>query len=282
EKFPLDRSTYPNGLVEWLVNSKDFIKHVRQNTREQTPQVARAWRLCDIQQRLTGRPPDPCDDGNGGGCQNQYTTIGPLLSTVWGQWGVYNDLAPDLDCGGDGRAPTGCVATAMAQIMKFHEFPNRYNWDNMPDLSGTMETARLMRDAGDAVNMDWGCNGSGADTRGEVASSFVHDFGYSSASYADFNRETVKQQLRWNRPVILRGGRKSGWWIFGTYADGHAWVCDGYRSSFFCETGTGYLYLHMNWGWSSTQLNGWFAFNNWNPSNHTFNYKRGMVYNIRP
>ncbi len=105
---------------------------------------------------------------------------------------------------------------------------------------------------------------------------------YRLESLRGFNRDIVKQQLRWNRPVILRGGRKSGWWIFATYSDGHAWVCDGYRSSFDCETGTGYLYLHMNWGWSSNRLNGWYAYNNWNPGDHTFNYKRGMVYNIKP
>jgi hypothetical protein len=145
-------------------------------------------------------------------------------------------ILPPEPCDGDGRAPTGCVATAMAQVMKYHEFPNNYNWDNMPDLWGTMETARLMRDVGDAVNMDWGCDGSGADTKDEVASSFRNDFGYSSASYSGFNRDIVKQQLRWNRPVILRGGRKSGW----------------------------------------------YAYNNWNPGDHTFNYNRGMVYNIKP
>jgi len=284
EKFPLDESTYPNGLVEWLVGSKDFIKNIRESNLEQTNQVARACEPCEIQRVI--RPIDDDCGGSGGGCENQYTTIGPLLSTVWGQWGGYNDLAPNLGCSGDGRAPTGCVATSMAQVMKYHEFPNNYNWDNMPDLWGTMETARLMRDVGDAVNMDWGCDGSGADTKDEVASSFRNDFGYSSASYSGFNRDVVKQQLGWNRPVILRGGRKSGWWIFATYKDGHAWVCDGYRSSTIysedCSMAWGYLYLHMNWGWSSTRLNGWYAYNNWNPGDHTFNYKRGMVCNIKP
>jgi hypothetical protein len=203
EKFPLDDDKYPNGLVEWLVGTKDFIKDIRESNIERTNQVAKAWETCEIQRVI--RPIDDDCGGNGGGCENQYTTVGPLLSTVWGQWGAYNDLAPNLGCSGDGRAPTGCVATAMAQIMNFHEYPNNYNWDNMPDLWGTMETARLMRDVGDAVGMDWGCDGSGADTEGEVASSFKNDFGYSSASYSGFNRETVKQQLRWNRPVILRG-----------------------------------------------------------------------------
>jgi hypothetical protein len=70
--------------------------------------------------------------------------------------------------------------------------------------------------------MDWGCDGSSASTEDEVASSFRNDFGYSTASYADYNHTTVQQQLRWNRPVILKGGRNTGWWIFGVYSDGHA------------------------------------------------------------
>jgi hypothetical protein len=40
----------------------------------------------------------------------------------------------------------------------------------------------------------------------------------------------------------------------------------------------------MNWGWGRTYdyLNGWYAFDNWNPDDYTFNYKKGMVYNIAP
>jgi hypothetical protein len=41
------------------------------------------------------------------------------------------------------------------------------------------------------------------------------------------------------------------------------------------------LLLHMNWGWDG-DYNGWYNYNNFNPGSHTFNYKRGMVYNIKP
>jgi len=292
DKFPIESDELPSGLLGWLVESSDMISQIRVLNEKQTEKIAKTWNQEEIQKiiqqentnnykRLQAK--EPIDNNN---CKNRYTTVGPLLSTIWGQWGAYNDLAPNLGCSGDGRALTGCVATAMAQVMKFHEYPNNYNWGNIPNSWGTMETARLMRDVGDAVGMDWGCDGSSADTEEETASSFRNDFGYSSASYAGFNRETVKQQLNLNRPIILRGGRKSGWWIFGTYSDGHAWVCDGYRSSFIysddCSMGWGYLYLHMNWGWSSNSLNGWYAYNNWNPGSNTFNYKKGMVYNIKP
>lgn len=154
----------------------------------------------------------------------------------------------------------------------------------MPNRGGTMETARLMRHIGDAVNMDWGCSSSGANTQNEVSSSFVDDFGYSSAVYAGFNLETVKRQLDRNLPVILRGGRKSGWWIFATYTKGHAWVCDGYkRVDYDCSFSSVVYYLHMNWGWTAdSEINGWFIHHNWNPGPLTFNDGRGMVYNIKP
>lgn len=283
--FPINKETiYPSSLVSWLSGTKDKIKEVRNLNVIQSKEVKQSWSLQQIQ-NLVSRIDEPID---GTSCENEYETVGPLLQTVWGQGTGYNNSTPVTGCTNysNGHAPTGCVATAMAQIMKYHQSPSSYNWSLMPNTYGTNETSLLMRDVGDAVNMDYGCNGSSASTEDEVASSFINDFNYSSASYSGYNSETVKQQLRWNRPVILRGGRNTGWWIFNQYSDGHAWVCDGFRRSFIwsedCSMAWGYLYLHMNWGWSSSSLNGWFAFNNWNPSTHTFNYSRGMVYNIKP
>lgn len=282
--FPINNNEkYPSGLIDWLSGTKDKIKEVRSLNKEQSKEIKNSWSINEIQNVVKRVEPD-----DGTNCQNEYEIVGPLLQTVWGQGTGYNNLTPLTGCNNysNGHAPTGCVATAMAQVMKFHQYPNSYNWSLMPNTYGTNTTSTLMRDIGIAVNMDYGCGGSSADTEDEVASSFRNDFNFSTASYADYNYQTVKQQLRWNRPVILRGGRNTGWWIFNQYSDGHAWVCDGFRRSFIwsedCSMAWGYLYLHMNWGWSSSNLNGWYAFNNWNPSSNTFNYCRGMVYNIKP
>jgi len=281
--FPIGKNEkYPSGLIGWLSGTKDKIQNVRLSNKIQSEEIKKSWSIEEIQNIV--KKVDPIDNND---CQNEYETIGPLLQTIWGQGAGYNNLTPVTGCSNyyNGHAPTGCVATAMAQVMKFHQYPNSYNWSLMPNTYGTNETSILMRDIGTAVDMDYGCDGSSADTEDEVASSFRNDFNYSTASYADYNYQTVKQQLRWNRPVILRGGRDGGWWIFHIYKDGHAWVCDGFRRSFIwsedCSMGWGYLYLHMNWGWNSS-YNGWYSFNNWNPSNYTFNYCRGMVYNIKP
>jgi hypothetical protein len=292
--FPVESgNTLPNGLVEWLFDKKEEVEDVRRLNQKQTEKLKKAWTAPAIQNFISGedfrRAPDPdtdpITDPDDPDCpENTLTIVGPLINTTWGQGDGYNDLIPVTGCSNylNGRAPTGCVATAMAQIMRYHEYPSNYDWGLMPNTSGSNATAQLMLDIGYAVGMDWGCGGSSADTEDEVASSFRNDFGYSSASYADFNHSTVQQQLRWNRPVILRGGRNTGWWIFGVYSDGHAWVCDGYREYRMCMSTS--LFLHMNWGWGIwyNYLNGWYAFNNWNPGDNTFNYKKGMVYNIAP
>jgi hypothetical protein len=224
---------------------------------------------------------------------DQSETVGPLLSTTWGQGYGYNDYTPLTGCTNyyNGHAPTGCVATAMAQVMKYYQKPSTYNWANMPNTYGTNDTAILMRDIGGAVRMSYGCDGSSANSGDEIASTFRDDFHYSNASGGDYDYQVVKQQLIANKPVILTGGRKKIGISWNMYTDGHAWVCDGFQSSTiysydesegFCR-GWGYLMLHMNWGWGTYEnFNGWYSFNNFNPSTYTFNYETKMYYNITP
>lgn len=82
----------------------------------------------------------------------------------------------------NGRMLTGCVATAMAEVMNYHHFPNTYNWATMGATQA--ETARLMRDAANSVNMVYTCTGSGAYGT-DIAPALINDFSYSStATYA--------------------------------------------------------------------------------------------------
>ena len=169
--------------------------------QEQAAAVAQAWEICEMQAILGISPDEDCAASNEG-CINTYEFLGPLMTTTWGQRKPYNDSVRFEGCPTAGTAPTGCVATAMAQVMKFHEFPANYNWANMPDNTGTTETATLMRDIGEAVDMQYSCGGSGAYMN-DAASAFSNDFGYQNANYSGFNRDEVIQQIRWNRPVLL-------------------------------------------------------------------------------
>lgn len=298
-KFDINSEGFPSGLVSWLYLQKEKIKDIRNNKVEIDSKIKEVWdNLIDggenvILDNLIPPPDDddstpdttPDDDDDiipdDDGSTSYIIQKGPFLQTTWGQDCGYNSETPSMTCDVPcGHAWTGCVVTAMAQVMKYYQYPANYNWTDMPNSYGTTTTATLMRDIWNAVNMDYNCDGSGADTKNEVASSFINDFGYSTATYADYNYQTVKNELNYGRPVILRGGSNTGWWIFGQYSDGHAWVCDGYLNYIYPGYFS-YLMFHMNWGWNDS-YNGWYNFNNFNPSDYTFNYQTGMVYNIKP
>lgn len=208
-------------------------------------------------------------------------TVGPLINTTWGQGPGFNSLLTPIN---SQLPPTGCVATAMAQVMKYHQYPNSYNWSEMPNNYGTSETARLMRDIGSAVGMTYDLEGSGADVEKEVAQSFINDFGYSGSAQfiGDYlsNYEKIPLEIDAGRPVILRGGTKKYWaGLIPYYADGHAWVCEGYSQT--AGDGIVQLRLYMNWGLNGSN-NGFYSFSNFNPGIYSFNYKAGMVIGIKP
>ena len=296
DNFPVDPKLYPTALAEWLTYSKEYVQAIRKENKKQTIAEANRAVPCEMSVSLNVVPPDGCDGGGGTPtCQNSYETRDPLMTSTWGQGCGYNNNTPTCSGGSCGHTPTGCVATAMAQVMRYHRFPVAYNWAVMPNSvssstsTGSPEISGLMRDIGNNVGMDYGCDGSSADTEDEVAQTFVGDFGYASASYIDYegtsNYDRVTQELRNGRPVVLRGGRRAGSWPIYWYTDGHAWVADGFRKSFTwsedCSMGWGHLYFHLNWGWSGS-YNGWYGFNDFTPDSYSFNYKSGAVVNIKP
>lgn len=166
----------------------------------------------------------------------------------------------------------------------------------MPLNSGGSETSRLMKDLGTSSNLDmsYSCDGSSAST--SRVPNTLQNFGYASGgSYANYNYFTVKNDVAAGYPVVLAGGTNGGWWIFGQYINGHAWVCDGVseRMYYNCQpdpntpgeqiavyAGHYDAALHMNWGWGGN-WNGWYDAYNWNPGNSTFNYQQKMVTGIR-
>lgn len=284
----------PYGLMEWLDGQKQVIKGIREGKMFPDGGLAaeHQWELltddclsvpAEITAGQQNRAAAFCP---GYEDYPKIATTGPLLTSSWGQGCDYNALCPSASDGPCGFAYTGCVATAMAQIMRYHRFPNRYVWEGMATNSGIGgQTAQLMRDIGDAVDMDYGGDGSGANSRRDTRNAFVNNFGFSSsAQYLDYestsNYERVKTELTYNRPVFFRGGDKG--YILGIipkYQNGHAWVCDGYQSVQYPTYSM--LALHMNWGWNGSN-NGWFSFNNFAVSGLSFNYRSGIVVGIKP
>lgn len=173
------------------------------------------------------------------------TDVVPLLATQWNQFSPYNGKLANSSYA------TGCVATAMAQVMKYYSYPatstyNTYDWGNMLDTytSGLYTqtqadaVATLMYDAGLSVNMDYGTTSS-ASVR-SITSALVNTFSYDAAiqfADRDYYSDSEWEDLLYNeivngRPVIYGGTSGSS---------GHAFIVDGYQSSSDK--------FHINWGW---------------------------------
>ncbi|MCB0428513.1 MAG: C10 family peptidase [Flavobacteriales bacterium] len=221
-----------------------------------------------------------------------YEQKGPYTSTIWGQGPGYNDQVPYMLCSttGNGHAWAGCVAVATAQVMKYWHYPNSYSWSAMPDNAGSNETSRLIHDIGVDVNMDYGCEGSSAQTK-KVENVLEGDFGYStSIQYVSTTSTAIVQQMNAQWPVVIRGSLLNG-------TGGHAWVCDGYRRNrhvLIHNPGTYYeyetsfisdFYLRMNWGWYQNGIglyNGWYLYGDFTPGNLNLNSDSHILINIHP
>lgn len=205
---------------------------------------------------------------------------GVLLPTSnWGQGYPYNTECPVID--GE-HALTGCVATAMAIVMKYHNWPEGYNWDAMPmnteeepinfeENNDLPALAQIMHDAGEAVFMQYSLEESGAylDWIGHRLQSvfqYSPDCQYIGGDH--FEKDEWETMLRDNLdkglPVIYDG--------FGSGGH-HAFVLDGYNSSDM---------YHVNWGWNGLD-NGYYVLDALEPAEGWgFSEYNGMVMNIEP
>jgi len=228
--------------------------------------------------------------------KDTYAIVGPLCVTTWDQGSPYNNLCPS-------GTPTGCVATAMSQVMKKWNYPTTgtgshtythatygvqtanfgattYQWANMINAYPGTATqnsavATLMYHAGVSVNMDYAPAGSGAYTQA-VPPALINNFNYqpscevkSRATFAlDAQWQTlIKDEIDAGRPVMLAGDNN------GAAGSGHEWVCDGYNNATWK--------FHMNWGWGGSS-NAYYNLTQLNPGGNVFNSDRAAVIRIVP
>ncbi|HOY32603.1 MAG TPA: C10 family peptidase [Bacteroidales bacterium] len=226
--------------------------------------------------------------------------VSPLTTTTWSQGCYYNAMCPadpSLGTTRCGRCPTGCVATAFAQVLKYYNFPAQgvgsksythdtygtisanfaattYNWASMPNklLSDNQATATLLFHAGVSINMDYGPNGSSAYTT-DVRKALVNTFKYASStqyvyktSYSDAQwTSLVKAELDAQRVVLINGYDEAA-------KAGHGFVCDGYDAT---------NHFHINWGWNGSS-DGYFLLTALSPSSYSFNSSVGAIIGITP
>jgi hypothetical protein len=287
-KFNTKLDSLPLGLVKWMEASATIIKEVRKQKIKSSAILDQHWAslinpstiiATSRNSTLKNAPITPPK-------KTTVYTVGPLLKTNWDQGCGYNSHCPVASDGPCGYALTGCVATAMAQVMAYWKSPSKYSWSTMPNNSGNDAVAILMRDIGNSVGMGYGGSSSGAQST-NIAGALKNTFKYSSATYSDsYNYDIVRSNLdNYNPEPVLLGGCSNQSTFLGipySWSNCHEWVCDGYKD-YNLSSGQGYLYFDMNWGWGST-YNGWYSFSNdWPlPNGWDFKYADDMVYNIHP
>lgn len=121
-KNGINLDSIPKSFLYWLYGEVKAIEFARKNNLEQTKEISDEWNAMQTRNIEPGETPWECPNA-------YYYEKAPLLSTAWEQGMGYNDLCPFQGCSvpANGHALTGCVATAMAQIMRYYEYPSNYN-----------------------------------------------------------------------------------------------------------------------------------------------------------
>lgn len=228
-------------------------------------------------------------------CKSNLNKGERLLKTPdWGQWAPFNLRTPL-------SYPTGCAATAMSIVMRYHQWPvmgqgskthiwkdsvmtadfehTRYDWDNMPMSYDSYTTAQaeavslLMRHAGIAVEMYYAAESSGA-RQSLVPGALTQYFRYAATtrlvSAANYDAATWEKMMRSeidaDRPVIYTGESTMG-------RGSHGFVLDGYRDNLF----------HFNFGWNGSG-NGYFAISAFSSTSTAFEFanQQQAVIGIKP
>ena len=223
--------------------------------------------------------------------------VSPLVSCTWNQRAPFYNQCPTS---GTQHCLTGCVATAMAQVMYYWKYPAQapaldgytsevngatvdalpggtFDWDNMLDVYPTNATAQqkdavamLMRYCGQACHMGYGTSASGAYSDDELEG--MKTFGYNNdAVLLDRDDYTagewaamIEQQLAAGCPILYGG-------VDADKNAGHAFVVDG------CGGGM----YHINWGWSGSG-DGYFVLDAFTTMNLQYSSEQQMLYQVYP
>lgn len=243
--------------------------------------------------------------------------VAPLLGNIqWGQDKPFNAKMPEYTADGVTRNYyVGCVATAMAQIMRFHKYPQQgigtetyqtkygtpatthtltanygattYNWNNMPeyleqsntDAAQNEQVATLSYQAAVGVHMSFAPGGSGSYSQG-VTGALVNHFGYDKG--ISYKKREYFSTKEWMDMIKKELDARRPVFYSASNEDGmggHAYVCDGYDNQ---------DYVHINWGWYG-KSNGYFYVNALNPydlgigaNGGGYNLQQEIIIGIQP
>ena len=216
-----------------------------------------------------------------------------FIYTLWDQKNGYNDSCPILPNGN--HAAVGCGPLAVAQVMRYYQYPSSFNWSYMPYYYPTSITAQFLHTVGVKCNADYD---SITGIYLEDARDALLYYGYS-ASIANHNFSRTISNLQQNRPVIMRGQLTKS----DNKTAGHEWIASGFNNSFFYDIYEVYTfnnrttidvvdtydtnfifsdYIYMIWGWGGS-YDGYYHDNSLSiPSYVTSVSNRRNIYDIYP
>lgn len=294
----IDPNNLPIQLDELLQMYSEEIQYAIENNLQATDSINTLWKRYKKANQANNATP----------------VVNALISTKWDQSPYYNLKCPsDASLSSTGGHPsTGCVATAMAQIMKYWEYPTTgigfksynsqyygtlsanftnttYDWGNMPlklssSTSSTQNNAvaTLMYHCGVAVEMNYNCDNQGS------SGAYVIDYGGGRASAEKalktyFGYASTITGKSWNSNVStttwknilkneLNNYRPILYAGYSSSGGGHAFICDGYDSNDM---------FHFNWGWGGSS-NGFFALTALTSSGFNYSNNQQAVIGIKP
>lgn len=279
----------PENISSWMQGYNDEIQYAIDNHLEATAETLALWE--DLKNGKVGTA-------------KANTVVNALIQTTWGQSSGYNDLCP-YDSNAGERTVTGCVATAMAQIIKYWGHPLHgtgshsytpsshpeygiqsvnfgnatYYWEDMPADSSSSEVAKLMYHCGVSVDMNYDIysNGGSSASYSKIITALSSYFYYQNASLknkSNYSQQKwinmLKTELNASRPLLYTGNVNA--------SIGHAFVCDGYNSS---------NYFHFNWGWNGS-CDGFYTLTSLIPQqggtggNYNYTNEQRAIFGIQP
>lgn len=233
-----------------------------------------------------------------------FATIAPICTSKWNQGAPYNN---DCPTDANGRSVTGCVATAMAQVLRTYQHPVecvggeysyewakggktltlnydeiKFDWSKMNDSYTSTESApevsKLMYALGVASQMNYSSSASGT-TGIKMCQALARNFNFDNSltyNQREWYTQGEWQQLIYNElaqghPVYYDGANTD-------YTSAHAFVVDGYQGDGF---------FHLNWGWGGMS-DGYFRLTALDPSaqgiggsNAGYNRAQGAILNVK-
>ena len=290
DQSSFDADNIPPALMDYLEGIAMSVNQLRtRGNAVAAPIVAAEWESLLATGELISRI-----EGKG---------VDYLVQTQWDQSYPYNYCCPEDPDGSGGHTYVGCLATAMAQLMRFWAMPvhgngshcyvhedygticadfenTYYDWDNMPNSLNNnspevekLAVGTLGFHCGVTIDMGYGPDGSGGAS-GPIPGVMHQYFDYSEAN-VQYRRDDFETEV-WKR--MVREQFDMGWpMYYGGCDDGgcHAFICDGYDDKDM---------FHFNLGWGGSS-DGWYIIDEapyTNPADAMFNFVPSAIYDITP